>query len=218
MANELYIYSTPAASAVTLTLDGGVTITGTPCTVHGRSDAHLCQLPPGTLAQGGLLKVGCDGYRGITHRGIVVPNAEGEAWFQLDDVHLEKIEEEPVPPEPPPLDPNLDPFALIRSVYEQGEYDLSTKEGCGVYTEACCTALHEQQSQWWGHIRKNPGQNQWVGPSGVGHAIDAIQLVAQAGSTGPGIYDIILSTESPDAEPAWSYKGAPDHALWYYPA
>jgi hypothetical protein len=87
------------------------------------------------------------------------------------------------------------------------------KEGCGAFTEAACAALNEQHSADWGHIKKDPAQNQYNG-----HAVDAIMLRATAGVTTPGIYDIIMSTESPDALPAWSYKGPPDLALWYYPA
>jgi glutaminase len=109
-------------------------------------------------------------------------------------------------------DPNCDAQALCQAVYEQGDFDLATKEGCGLYTEACCLALFTQQSAWWGHIRKEPAQNQYNG-----HAVDALQLMIQAGGTQAGIYDIIWSTESPEAEPAWSYKGPPDLNLWYPP-
>jgi len=214
MAGELYIYSTPKEADVSLTLDTGVVLAGTACSANGRDDAHLIQLPAGTTGQGGLLRVTCDGYWSIEHRGLVCPSDTGPATFMLDDVHL--TEQSGVAPPVPPAgkpDPNADPFAIIKAVYEQGDYDLSTKEGCGTYTEAACMAIHGQHSLGWGHISKFEGQNQWNG-----HAVDAIMLLKSTPNTNAGIYDIILSTESPEAEPAWSYKGPPDSELWYYPA
>ena len=206
---NLFIYTTPAWSTVRLTLDSGQQIDGVSCAANGREDAHQLAIPSHTTG-GALLEVRCDGHTGIMHRGLMQPpsNTSGEAHFLLDDIHLAPL---PVPPTPPPRDPDLAPFETCQAVYAQGDFDLSTKEGCGLYTEACCTALNEQQSPLWGHIRKTPAQNQWNG-----HAIDAIQLLAKAGHTDAGIYDIIWSTESPDAEPAWSYKGPPDPNLWYY--
>lgn len=208
---NLFIYTTPAESTVMLTLDSGEELLGTPCSVHGRNDAHVIRLPPDTTG-GAMLEVTCPGYVYRGDRGLIIPPsaATGEAHFQLDDVRMSIV---PTVPEPPPRNPHLDPFATIQAVYEQGEFDLSTKEGCGLYTEACCETLNVQQSPLYGHIKKDPAQNQYNG-----HAVDAIQLLAIAGNTQPGIYDIILSTESPDAKPAWSYKGPPDPSLWFYPA
>lgn len=206
---NLFIYTTPAEASVMLTLDSGLEIVGEPCRVNGRDDAHVIRLPPDTTG-GALLEVACPGYVYRGDRGLVIPPsaATGEAHFQLDDVRMSEV---PAIPEPPPRNQYLDPFATIQAVYEQGEYDLATKEGCGEYTEACCSALNAQQSPLWGHIRKRPEQNQWQG-----HAVDAIQLLAKAGDTDSGIYDIILDTESPNAAPAWSYKGASEPDLWYY--
>lgn len=218
MANELYIYAKPAESVVDLMLDNGTHLSAPTTSANGRDDAHRLQLPSGTSGQGGVITVSAPGRVSQRVRGIAAPSDGGVALFMFDDFGELPVAPPPVPEPAPPRDPSLDPFAIINAVYQQGEFDLSTKAGCGEYTEAACEALNEQHSPWWGHIRKNPGQNQWVGPSGVGHAIDAVQLMAQAGSTGPGIYDIILSTESPDAMPAWSYKGPPDPTLWYYPA
>jgi hypothetical protein len=65
----------------------------------------------------------------------------------------------------------------------------------------------------WGHVAKNPGQNQYHQ-----HAVDAVMLLANAGNTGAGIYDIIYSSASPEAKPAFNYAGPPDYNLWLYPA
>jgi len=203
---DLYIYTTPAASDVTLRLDDGRTLNGVPCVAHGRDDAHRLTLPGDAVGQGGVLHVTATGYLPFENRGIV--NVE-RACFELDDVHLAV---EPPPPERPTWNPDLDPRALIQAVYEQGDFDLATKQGCGEYTEACCRELFAQQSPLWSHVKKTGAQNQWNG-----HAVDAVQLLAKAGSTDAGIYDIIWSCESPEAEPAWSYKGPPDPNLWMPP-
>lgn len=209
---NLFIYTTPDEATVTLTLDSGELITGSPpMTANGRDDAHRLQIPPNTTG-GALLEVTAADQVPFTVRGLMIPptGPGTEAHFQLDDVHLADLP--PPPALPPKPNPNLDPFAIIQAIYEQGTYDLSTKQGCGEYTEACCLNLFMQQSRLWAHIRKEPAQNQWQG-----HAVDAIQLFVTAGTTGPGIYDIILDTESPNAQPAWSYRGPADPNLWMSP-
>jgi hypothetical protein len=219
MSSELYIYAQPAETVIELVLDNGAAVSAGTSSANGRDDAHRLPLPSGTTGQGGVLTVTAPGHVSLRVRGIVAPSdSGGPAMFVFDDFGALAREAPPAPDPAPPRDPSQSPFDLINAVYHAGEFDLSTKEGCGTFTEAACTALNEQHSADWGHIKKNPGQNQWIGPSGIGHAIDAVMLRATAGPTTPGIYDIILSTESPDAMPAWSYKGPPDYALWYYPA
>jgi hypothetical protein len=204
--SDLYIYATPPEAEVMLALDTGQVIVGVACTANGRHDAHRLTLPVGTLSQGSVLTVAAAGYQSIDHRGIL--NA-GRPCFELDDVRLVAI---PPPPTPPVRDQNADPQAICQAIFEAGDYDLSTKEGCGVYTEDCCSALFTDHWYTWGHILKDPAQNQYNG-----HAVDALQLLTPAGGTEAGIYDIIWSTESPEAKPAWSYKGPPDLNLWYPP-
>jgi hypothetical protein len=211
--NDLVIYAKPAATVVTLQLDDGRTLNAETMTANGRDDAHRLVLPAGCPVQGGVLAAAADGYQRLAVRGIVMPTASGPASFVFDDFGALAPAAAPAPDPKPPVNPDLDPAALCEAVYAQGDYDLATKEGCGRYTEACCTALHDQQSAWWGHIRKDAAQNQFNG-----HAVDALMLMTQAGGTAPGIYDIIWSTESLEAAPAWSYKGPPDAGLWYYPA
>jgi hypothetical protein len=206
MPNDLYVYTTPATARVELLLDNGTLLEGEPCTANGRSDAHRVMLPAGTPRQGAVLEITGDGYLTFWVRGIVLPADVGESTFHLDDVHLVAAAgAAPTPPDP--VYPEA-PADIIHAVYDANEFDLATKEGCGEFTEACCEALHEAHSSQWGHIRKNPGQNQYNG-----HAVEAVMLLA-----GPecGIYDIVYNSESADAAPAYNYKGPPDNALWYY--
>jgi hypothetical protein len=206
MPNDLYVYTNPASAEVQLTLDNGSVIDGEPTSVNNRNDAHRLTLPAGTTRQGATLRITCDGYTPFSNRGIVLPADVGESTFLLDDVHLAEIAVAPTPP-PSPAYPD-DPADIIHAVYDDNDFDLATKEGCGEFTEACCTALHDHHSSHWGHIKKNPGQNQYNG-----HAVDAVMLLTGVDC---GIYDIIHDSESPNASPAYNYKGPPDNALWYY--
>ena len=161
----------------------------------------------------------------IIQRGILYLRVPGSAnrfpWtpgqtaaFLVDDFYMQdEVVCPEVPPGPEPIPPGeTDPLTIIKATYENGDFNLATKEGCGLFTEAACKNLHELNSEAWGHIRKFPPQNEFNG-----HAVDAIMLLMQSQDTEPGIYDIILSTESPDAEPIFIYKGPPDGPLWYYP-
>jgi hypothetical protein len=207
---DVILYSTPPSATITLTLDSGEILEGEPCVANERQDAHRFTLPDDLPIQGALVEVWCEGFIASRARGIV-RLVDGAYAFLHDDFHLEPV---PPPPEPPPPpNPHQDPFAIICAVNAQGAYDLATKEGCGEYTHASCEALHAQHSAMWGHIRKTPPSNMWDG-----HAVDAVMLLAKAGTTDAGIYDIILDTESPNAQPAWSYKGPPDPNLWMDPA
>jgi hypothetical protein len=207
---DLYIYTTPAEARVALALDDGRTIAGIPGEANGRADAHRLELPAGVNGQGAVLTVAADGYVTFSNRGILNPD---RPCFELDDVRLVAEGVAPVPPEPPrPPDPYADPAAIIQAVYEQGNYNLATAAGCGLFTEAACEALHREMSILWGHIKKNPGQNQFNG-----HAVDAVMLLAAAGTTVSGGYDIVQDSVSINAAPCFHYAGPADGELWYWP-
>ncbi len=208
MPSELVIYANAPGSVVQVTLDSGQVLSAGASTANGRDDAHVIALPDGTRGQGSLLSVTADGYQTKTVRGIVHPNDDGDALYQFDDFGpLEPAHTAPPTPEPaPPM--GDDPESIIHAVYETGDHDLSTHDGCGEFTEDCCAALHENHSEMWGHIRKNPGQNQYNG-----HAVDAVMLLAGEGC---GIYDIVHDSVAPNASPQYIYKGPPDPEIWYY--
>lgn len=215
MPNELYIYTTPPEAAVTVTLDSGITVQGSdPMTANGRSDAHLVDLPEDTPAQGSAMRVdGGAAYVPFDARGLIVPSASGEAKFQLDDIHLQ-----PMPGggtdtggggggQPAPIP--SDPWGIIQWTFANGRFDLRTKQGCGEFTEACALNLYTYNFPLWGHVVKNPGQNQWNG-----HAVDAVHCL---GGPDTGIWDIIFSSESPEAHPVYNYAGPADPAIWAPP-
>lgn len=207
---DLVIFSTPKEATITLTCDNGVVVQGVSVSLGGREDAHVLSIPFSTGGMGAHMRLICQGYVTVEHRGILI-SEDGIATYTVDDIRMTPTPVTPGP-EPPPVDPTYpkDPEGIINYVFAIGSYDLSTHEGCGKFTEDCCEALHDHHNNTWGHIRKNPGQNQYNG-----HAVDAVQ---QAAGPGNGIYDIIHDSISTSATPSFNYKGEPDLTLWYYPA
>lgn len=212
MSHKLIIFITPKDSNGFLMLDSGVNIIGSYTTSQDRNDALLFSIPDEVSnGNGARLRLERRDYIPLEVRGILWLNVDGTAILEVDDYHLQLKEVTPPPPPPPPFP--MEPETIIKAIHSTGNYDLSTKEGCGKYTEACVIALHMGHSSVWGHIRKFGAQNQWNG-----HAVDAIMLLNGVGDTKAGIYDIIFNSESSGAKPSFQFKGGPNPDLWYYPA
>lgn len=225
MSHDLWIFPTPENASCTLRHDtGGWTLTAVAGTHPSGRPGQLFTIPDGTPQDNGaalvitaIKKVPFDG-RGTLHLGP-------ETYLRMDDFHLtdEKVcpDVPPIPPQPPTWP--TDPLAIILRVYATGQFNLATKAGCGQFTEACATALHEHNSTAWGHLQKFPPQNHYPDvpyvPGGKVHAVDAVMLlVAAPDGTAAGIYDIIVDSESVNAHPACNFSGGPNPLLWYYPA
>jgi len=236
MSYKLLIFTSPLDAKATLQLDLGVTLIGHPATHHTGRLGTAFDIPDSApQGNGCTLTLQKEKKVNVTQRAILYLNdgfinypwdTNQEAAFAVDDLYMQDeivCPEIPIPPPIPPLPPNSNPFDIIKEVYATGLYNLSTKEGCGKFTEACCVSLHVIHSDEWGHIKKIPPQNHYPEepyvPGGKVHAVDAIQLLNDVDDgTFAGIYDIVLNSESLDAEPAFTHKGAPSPNLWYYPA
>ena len=81
---------------------------------------------------------------------------------------------------------------FVQAIFNEGNHNLSTTAGSGCFTEEVAYRLSQIDSNF-GHLRKNPGQNQWNG-----HAVDAILHLP----SGRAI-DIIASSATPQARPSW---------------
>jgi len=204
-------YPTPVTATVTLSPDSGGVYTGVPYTHSSGRAGQVCYIDAGTPdEQGVTITVAADGYLPLRLRGFLMLNAaDDEARFQADDFALELAPVTPGPT-PPANVSGSTPLEVINSVWATGDYQLLTKEGCGRFTEACDTAVHDLIENTCGHLRKDPGQNQFNG-----HAVDAIHFIA---GQYVGIWDIITSSESSDAKPAFNYAGPAEPPKWYYPA
>lgn len=216
---KLFFFPTPAEAETTLYSDTGLVVSGI-SNVHpsGRVGKSF-ELPDSMMdSWGARIVLKAAGFFDTEWKGILRTQSSHQlplAELLVDDVHMIPIPVTPVPepnPEPIPV-PDGSPLEIILNTYDQGDFDLSTKEGCGQFVEAACENLHILDSSKWGHLRKHSGQNQYNG-----HAVDALNLLLPSGDTKAGVYDIIFSTESPDAKPVFNYAGPPVPADWYYPA
>ena len=214
MPYAFVIYPTPVDATVTLTPDSGGSYTGVPYTHSSGRQGQVCYGNDGTPdEQGTTLNVSAPSYLPSRLRGFLMLDGDADtARLQVDDVALEASGQPAPGPTPPPSGPP-NPLDIINRVYADTQPQLWTQAGCGKFTEDCCTALHNESSHYWGHVAKDPGQNQWNG-----HAVDAIMLALNIPGTGAGIYDIIYSSVSSEAKPAFNLAGPPEYDKWIYPA
>ena len=101
--------------------------------------------------------------------------------------------------------PNGQPWNLAES-------NSQAANGRGKFTEVAVTALHDVDPRW-GHIKKNPGQNQFNG-----HSVDAINYKSADGTTAE-IIDIVAGRNTPPYLIwAWDDRSSANLEKWYYPA
>lgn len=220
MAYELIIFPDPLTAQGILELGSGLKL-NSHSVIHQPSGRPAIgfAIPTGSAnGHGARLTLFAAGRVTITQKAILWlrTNDDYYPWvgpqtaaFAIDDFTLPLVPSTPV--DPPIGDKS--PEEIIQAVYNTGLYNITTHDGCGQFTEACCTALHEQHSSSWGHIRKNPGQEQYNR-----HAIDAIMLLNAMPDCDRGIYDIIIQSQAPDAHPGFFFVSGPNATLWYYPA
>ena len=212
MPYTFVVYPSPLSSRVTLTPDGSPPAQAVAYTDSEGRPGQVAYVGDEVVSgHGAALLVEANGHIPATLRGFLVLDEDAQrARLQVDDVTLTAT------PEPPPPDPELpdrSPQEIIGAVYDETHPNLATVDGCGKFTEDCCRALHLEHSAAWGHVDKDPGQNQYHG-----HAVDAIMLLNNhRDGTAAGIYDIIFSSASPEAKPAFNYAGPPNFADWVYP-
>lgn len=221
--SDYVLFPDPIDSHCELRFDNGTIVVGVPYVHSTRRIGQKIHIPQATPQGNGA-------NLSITHPvTLAVINQRGTLWYQdgnqnfpfpegdcfiwFDDFRLQMIA--PCPPVNPPIPPANDrtPEQIIHDVYKTGLYDLTTHDGCGVFTEACCSALHDNHSVSWGHIKKTGAQEQYNG-----HAIDAVQLLNSMPDCDRGIYDIIRQSQAPDAQPSFNRVSDPNSLLWYYPA
>lgn len=90
--------------------------------------------------------------------------------------------------------------SIIERVYRDGDYDLSTLDGCGAFTRACAGPVHEADSRIV-MLRKPKGRTHVVDSKGRRHAADALLFLENGKGTS---IDIIGSSRTPQAKPAWT--------------
>lgn len=209
MPHQYYVFTNATDPHVTLTHDSGWSGTAVPGTdPHGRPGVVL-EIPETVPNQNGAqLNLDAAGKTPLQVRGLLVYSDPTRAYLQVDDFQLVDL---PTAPEPPPPNPNPStPLEVINGVYATGLYNLATKSGCGGFTEECCRQLAATFGAQWGHVAKSPGQNQYQN-----HAVDAVMSLA---GSDHGIWDIIVSSVSSSARPAFNRAGDSKPELWRPPA
>ncbi len=218
MSYSYLIFSRPEdITSAKLILDNGTIVVGHPAVHSSGRKGWGFDIPVNSPnGNGAELVLGKDGFFNIDQRGVLWLNEDNTARIEFDDFILQPLPPPVIIQLPPPIvtppPPDNSPQGIINAVYATGLYDLKTKEGCGKFTEACCTDLHVKHSSLWGHVKKTGAQNQYNG-----HAVDAVMLLANTQGIFAGIYDIIFSSESPEAKPTFNFAGSVNADLWYYP-
>jgi len=214
MPHKFQIFPDPLEAYCLLKHDGGFVGSGVRNVDPSGRQGQVITIPDGVPDENGAeLTVEMAGYVGMNVRGFLILRSDGVARLQVDDYNLVPSGAVVDPPDPTGPDPYANPLDILNQVFNSGSFNLSTASGCGLFMEAGCEELHKKMHPAWGHIKKNPGQNQFNG-----HAVDAIMLLVPSGGTAPGIYDCIQDSASPNAKLVFNYAGPVDNALWYYPA
>jgi hypothetical protein len=207
MSHQYYVFPTPPGARVGLAHDSGWTGTAVPGTDPQGRAGQVFEIPDTVPDQAGAqLNLDADGKVPLQLRGVLVYADATRAYLQCDDFTLADL---PAPPEPPPVTGNT-PLEIINAVYATGQYNLATKSGCGTFTEECCRQLGALWgSPPWGHVAKSAGQNQYNA-----HAVDAVMSLYGADH---GIWDIITSSVSTSAKPAFNRAGDSNPEIWRPP-
>lgn len=211
MPHHYFVFTNVPPSSVRITLAhdsgwGGIAVPSTDPQGRSGSVFDIPDTVPNN--NGAQLNLDAEGKVPLQVRGVLT-YAETRAFLQCDDFVLVDLPAPPEPPTPPTPNPST-PLEVINAVYATGQFNLATKPGCGTFTEECCRQLAAAFGSQWGHVAKSPGQNQYNN-----HAVDA--LYALYGSDA-GVWDIITSSVSTSAKPAFNDAGPGNPEEWRPPA
>jgi hypothetical protein len=210
MAPAFYVFVRNATNpTVRLAHDAGWSGTAVPGTAPDGRAGFVFNLPTTVPPnQGAQLDISAPNKITQSVRGLLTFTGD-RAYLQCDDFTLADIPAAPPIPEPPtpqpppgPGDDVVNHLDRINAWYATGAYDLSTKSGCGTFTEQVAldfARFYADRNQRWGHIKKTGAQNQYNG-----HAVDAIQNLY---GDQDGKWDIIVSSVSASAHPAFNDAG-----------
>ena len=218
---KFLLFPDPLTSHCELRFDNGTVMVGVPDEHSTHRKGQSMTITNGTPQGNGVnlfINAG-PGKAPVNQRGTLwyqdghqtFPFPEGDCFIWFDDFRLQDI---PVnPPNNGTQNPNLNPLTIILAIEATHQFDLTTHDGCGKFTEECCKQLHEKHSTNWGHVRKTGAQEQFNG-----HAIDAIMLKVATPNTEVFIYDIVVNSQAPGAHAALNVASSVNESLWYYPA
>lgn len=205
MPHQYYVFTNATGATIGLAHDSGWSATALPGTDPQGRVGQVFEIPDSVAdQQGAQLNLDAEGKVPIQLRGVLA-YAGTRAYLQCDDFTMQDLPAPPEPPEPPPVTGGT-PLEIINGVYASGNYNLATKTGCGQFTEEVARQLAAAFGPMWGHVAKAPGQNQYNA-----HAVDAVHSLA---GNDHGIWDIITSSVSSSAKPAFNRAGDSEPELW----
>ena len=210
MPHTYYVFTNVADARIGLAHDSGWSATAIPGTDPQGRQGWVFEVPDTVPDQAGAqLNLDAEGKVPIQLRGVLAYATPTRAYLLCDDFQMVDLPAPPEPPVPPPISGST-PLEIINAVYATGQYNLATKPGCGTFTEECCRQLATAFGSMWGHVAKSPGQNQYNN-----HAVDALYALY-----GPdvGVWDIITSSVSSSAKPAFNDAGEGEPEEWRPPA
>jgi hypothetical protein len=212
MPHQYFVFTNRPAADVHITLahDSGWSGIAMPAADPQGRAGSVFDIPDSVPNENGAqLNLDAEGAVPLQLRGVLVYDDAARAYLLCDDFTLVDLPAPPEPPEPPPVTGST-PLEIINAVYATGAYNLATKTGCGMFTEECCRQLATAFGPMWGHVAKAAGQNQYQA-----HAVDAVHSLA---GNDHGIWDIITSSVSSSAKPAFNRAGDSNPELWRPPA
>ena len=212
MPHTYYVFTNVAEPRIGLAHDTGWSAIAVPGTDPQGRQGWVFTVPDTVPdGQGAQVNLDAAGKTPIQFRGVLTyaTSDPTRAFMQCDDFPMADVPAPPEQPPPPPVTGST-PLEIIQGVHNSGNYNLATKPGCGTFTEECCRQLAAAFGPQWGHVAKSPGQNQYNN-----HAIDA--LYALYGSDA-GVWDIITSSVSTSAKPAFNDAGEGNPEEWRPPA
>jgi hypothetical protein len=210
MPHQYFVFTNVPDPQVTLDHDSGWTGTAVPGTDPQGRAGVVFDVPDSVPDRNGAqLNIDADGKTPLQLRGRLTYADDARAFLECDDFTLVDLPAPPEPPEPPPVTGGT-PLEIINAVYATGAFNLGTKPGCGQFTEECCRQLATAFGPMWGHVAKGGAQNMYQN-----HAVDAVHSLAGGDH---GIWDIIVSSVSSSARPAFNRAGDSEPELWRPPA
>lgn len=211
MPHQYFVFTNVPAADVHITLShdsgwSGIAMPGTD--PQGRAGS-VFDIPDSVPDHNGAqLNLDAEGMTPLQLRGRLTYADDARAFLECDDFTLVDLPAPPDPPVPPPVTGST-PLEVINGVYATGAYNLATKTGCGQFTEEVARQLATAFGPMWGHVAKAAGQNQYNA-----HAVDAVHSLA---GNDHGIWDIITSSVSTSARPAFNRAGDSNPEIWRPP-
>jgi hypothetical protein len=220
MAHDMYIFVRESSGPITdatvrVAHDGGWRDTGIPGRAPDDRQGYYLRVPSSVPdSNGAQLDITAPDMTTVSVRGLL-DFKDDRAYLRVDDFMLVPIQTAPAPQPPEPEPPAGPPDSMSAELdrinwwYATGKYDLTTKPGCGQFTEAVALDFcryYAIRGSLWGHVKKTGAQNQFNG-----HAVDAIMCLF---GEDDGIWDIIVNSVSSSAHPAYNREGDADEDLF----